>query len=145
MPSKNPEVSLSFRDEAQTSVATLSVLNVTKRMLRRAGVRKAELSIVFLDGRRMRALNRKSLGHDYVTDVLTFDLSGGEAGAESMLCGEIYICPAEARRNARCYGEPLERELLRYIAHGILHLQGHDDSTDKQRAAMRLAEDRLLG
>jgi rRNA maturation RNase YbeY len=60
------------------------------------------------------------------------------------LTGEIYICPTEARRNARRYGEPFERELLRYIAHGILHLLGYDDRTRIQRERMRREEDALL-
>ena len=45
-------------------------------MLKASGVREAELSIIFLDGKAMRGLNRKSLGHDYVTDVITFDYTG---------------------------------------------------------------------
>lgn len=88
----------------------------------------------------MRALNRKALGHDYVTDVVTFDL--GSLGRH--LEGEIYVCPGEAKRNACQYGEPFDKELLRYIAHGILHLSGHDDSTEKERSRMREEEDRLL-
>ncbi len=124
---------------------------IVKRMLASAGVDSFDLSIVFLTGPQMRALNRKALGHDYVTDVITFDLDPciharrGEALPRPVfLDGEIYICPAEARRNAREYGEPFERELLRYIAHGILHLLGYDDATLKQREKMRREEDRLL-
>ncbi|NTV29108.1 MAG: rRNA maturation RNase YbeY [Candidatus Omnitrophica bacterium] len=137
-----------------------------KRMLLAAGVRTGRVSVAFLSGADMRRLNRKHLGHDYVTDVVTFDL-GGEVGSlgklslssrrrvktvpssrSSMgavvLLGEICICPAEARRNARQYGEPFERELKRYLAHGILHLLGWDDATDRLRAAMRKQEDALL-
>jgi probable rRNA maturation factor len=58
--------------------------------------------------------------------------------------GEIYICPAEARRNARLYGEPFKRELLRYLAHGILHLLGFDDASGVGRKRMRALEDELL-
>ncbi|MEI6437546.1 MAG: rRNA maturation RNase YbeY [Candidatus Omnitrophota bacterium] len=111
-----------------------------RAMLTAAGVRSCDLSIVFLTGAEMRKLNRESLGHDYVTDVITFDL--GSVG--KVLEGEIYICPAEARRNAREFGEPVGRELLRYVAHGILHLLGHDDATRVKREAMRRQEDRLL-
>ena len=108
----------------------------------RSGVRGAELSIVFVPGRVIRRLNKSSLGHDYVTDVITFDLSERSDGGS--VDGEIYICLEEARRNARAYGEPLGRELLRYVAHGILHLLGQDDVTARQRALMRAREDELL-
>jgi probable rRNA maturation factor len=109
-------------------------------MLRKLGVRRAELSIVFLTAPAICRLNRKHLGHDYVTDVISFDLKG----PASRFSGEIFICPAEARRNAKLYGEPFKRELLRYLAHGILHLAGFDDSTVKQRMHMRAMEDKLL-
>ena len=114
---------------------------VIQRKLKTSGVRSAGLSIILLDGRRMRALNRQALGHDYITDVITFDLLSVKG---PRIEAEIYICLAEAERNARTYGEPLERELSRYIAHGILHLLGYDDATEKQRNLMREQEDRLL-
>lgn len=110
--------------------------------LTHSGVNAAELSLVFVTGSRIRAVNRARLGHDYVTDVITFNL--GEGVVPGRIDGEIYICPAEARRNARIYGEPEERELLRYLAHGILHLLGQDDATLKQRAAMRAREEAWL-
>ena len=120
---------------------------IIKKMLRAAGVSSFDLSIVFLTGPQMKALNRRALGHNYVTDVITFDLSHHKSEIRNsplMLEGEIYICPAEARRNAREYGEPFERELLRYAAHGILHLMGYDDATEAQRGRMRDQEDILL-
>ena len=103
----------------------------------------------------MRRLNREYLGHDHVTDVVTFDLgdkaqarpkrSSAQCLVPGALLGEIYICPAEAKRNAGLYGEPFERELLRYIAHGILHLLGRDDRTMAQRERMRREENKFLG
>lgn len=52
----------------------------TAALLTAAGITQAHLSVVLLEGRAMRALNKKSLGHDYVTDVITFDYSEGGAG-----------------------------------------------------------------
>ncbi|MBF0569976.1 MAG: rRNA maturation RNase YbeY [Candidatus Omnitrophica bacterium] len=126
-----------------------SVRSVAEKMLRKVGVRQAELSIVFLTGAAMRRLNRESLGHDFVTDVITFDLADvGRKKDRKKYClsvdGEICVCPAEAVRNARLYGEPVERELLRYVAHGILHLLGHDDHSPAARQRMRQKEDELL-
>ncbi|MBF0595342.1 MAG: rRNA maturation RNase YbeY [Candidatus Omnitrophica bacterium] len=131
----------------RTSTATGFPLEYIYKMLVVSGVHSCDLSVVFLSGAQMRKLNRTSLGHDYVTDVITFDLreeGRGEREVGSGIEGEIYICPAEARRNARLYGEPYDRELLRYIAHGILHLLGYDDATPRLRDRMRREEDRLL-
>jgi rRNA maturation RNase YbeY len=109
--------------------------------LLRCGIRSAALSLVFVTGRAIRKINKTHLGHDHVTDIITFDLRSQGSG---LFEGELVICPAEARRNARAFGGSLEREILRYVAHGILHLLGHDDATVKQRAAMRKEEDKLL-
>ena len=84
----------------------------------------------------MRSLNRKYLGHDYATDVLTFDLGGWNA--------EIIICPRVAHANARRFKTSTRHELLTYAVHGILHLAGYDDATRAQRSRMRRMEERLL-
>ncbi len=89
----------------------------------------------------MRRLNRERLGHDHVTDIITFDLRDH---ARAPFDGELVICPAEAYRNARLFGEAPRREVLRYVAHGILHLLGHDDATPGERALMRRKEDEML-
>jgi probable rRNA maturation factor len=109
--------------------------------LLRRGIRSAELSLVFVTGRSIRKINREHLGHDYVTDIVTFDL---RIKGLIPFDGELVICPAEALRNARAFGQPIEQEVLRYVAHGILHLLGYDDATAKQRAVMRKEENKLL-
>jgi probable rRNA maturation factor len=93
------------------------------------------LSIVFVGTRRMRAINKKYLGHDYVTDVLTFDLGGGS--------GEIIICPQIACVNARSHQTSTEKEIILYAVHGILHLAGFNDHDPKDMARMRSMEKEL--
>ena len=77
----------------------------------------------------MRAVNKKYLNHDYVTDVLAFDLG------EDM--GEIIICPQMARANARRHQSSTEKEIILYVIHGILHLAGFDDHHSKDIIQMR--------
>jgi len=84
----------------------------------------------------MRAVNKKYLGHDYVTDVITFDLGGGS--------GEIIICPQVAGVNAREYKNSTEHEIILYVIHGILHLAGYDDHSPQDIHQMRLMENKLL-
>lgn len=84
----------------------------------------------------MRTLNKKYLGHDYVTDVLTFDLGLG--------FGEIVICPQVAVVNAKAHATSTENELVLYAIHGLLHLAGFDDHAPVDIAAMRKMEAKLL-
>lgn len=96
---------------------------------------KVEFSIVFVGTTRMRKINKQFLGHDYVTDVITFDL--GES------C-EIIICPVEASKNAYFFQNQIQDELLLYVIHGLLHLAGYDDHSEKDIAQMRAKEQQLL-
>ena len=80
----------------------------------------------------MRRMNREYLGHDHVTDVITFDH------------GEIIVCPSVAARNAGIYGNTVGKELSLYVVHGILHLAGYDDHTPRDIQRMREKEQELL-
>ena len=100
----------------------------------------AYVAIVLADHDRVHALNREYLDHDYRTDVLSFLLERSEDGIE----GEVYVDLDMAEINAARFGETYEREVARYVVHGLLHLAGHDDATDGDREAMRRLEDRYL-
>ena len=84
----------------------------------------------------MRAINKKYLNHDYVTDVLTFDFGD--------TCGEIIICPRIACANAKAHQTSTESEIILYVIHGILHLAGFDDHSSRDILQMRRMEKELL-
>ncbi|MBM3997987.1 MAG: rRNA maturation RNase YbeY [Planctomycetes bacterium] len=125
------------------------IRRLVERIVTDAGYRDAEISIAIVDDARMRALNAEYLGHDYSTDVLSFRLDseagGRAANAGARLEGELIVCRDTARRGAAACGWDAADELLLYIAHGTLHLIGHDDATDSGRLAMRRAETEYLG
>ncbi len=101
---------------------------------------RAEISVAIVDDAAIHGLNLKYLQHDYATDVLSFLLnSPGEP-----LEGEIVLSAETAAREASQYGWNKEDELLLYLIHGTLHLIGHDDTSDAERAAMRAKERRYL-
>src|SRR4051812_34585238 len=106
-------------------------------ILRDAGIRSAEISIAVVTDERMHALNRQYLQHDYPTDVLSFVLAQDERARS--LDGEIIVSSDYAAREALRYRWTTDDELLLYIIHGCLHLIGHDDTTAKGKAAMRIA------
>ena len=111
------------------------IRSVVRRTFRHLRINNAELSIVFVTPLRMRSINAQYLKHDYVTDVITFDLD--EAA-------EIVICPAVAFKNARVYSHSVTTEIVLYVIHGLLHLAGYDDHTQKDRDVMRVKEKQLL-
>jgi probable rRNA maturation factor len=102
-----------------------------------------ELSITFVRGSEIQALNHEYLGHDRGTDVIAFDLGNDEA-----LLGDVYVSPEEAGKNAAALGLPLQLEVLRLVVHGMLHLMGHDhpEGEGREESEMfRLQEELLRG
>jgi probable rRNA maturation factor len=100
----------------------------------------ADVGIIFVDDNGIRELNKKYLNHDYVTDVISFPVDE----VDGVIEGEIYICVAQADRQAREYKISLKNEISRLAIHGMLHLVGYEDTTPEQRAVMREKEDRYL-
>ena len=107
------------------------------------GVVAGSVGIVLADHATVHDLNREWLGHDYETDVVSFVLDE-EAQARGVLDGEVYVDLDTAAERAPEFGVTMAHEALRYVAHGVLHLAGHDDATDAMRDAMRALEDRYL-
>jgi len=90
---------------------------------------------------RMATLNRRYLGHEGATDVLSFDLGPGPNGGA---CIQIIVCSDVAIRQAKRRGHAAWRELLLYITHGLLHLTGYDDRTAAGARRMHRRENALL-
>jgi len=107
-------------------------------------VRDAMLSITFVGRVAMSELNRRYLGHQGPTDVISFGL--GRSGKRGAVVGDIYICPEVARDNAKRQRIPVGEEMLRLVVHGTLHVLGHDHPTGKSRTAspMWRRQERIL-
>jgi probable rRNA maturation factor len=90
------------------------------RDLGRDGTR---INVVFVSNRYIQDLNRRYLGRDRPTDVLSFTL-GPLRPHEPSLLGEVYVSRDQARRQARAYGVAYRTELRRLVLHGLLHLCG---------------------
>jgi len=120
--------------------AAQPIVRLVRTALRQEGIRDAAVGVVFIGSRRCRRLNREWLGHDYVTDVISFPL--GERGRVE---GEVYVNLDRAAVQARAYGVSVKDEIARLVAHGVLHLAGYDDRRPADARKMRAAEDRVLG
>jgi probable rRNA maturation factor len=113
---------------------------ITAAVLEELETTAEELSIVLVGAKEMAAINEKFLGHEGPTDVITFDYSEGGGG----LSGEIFVCVAEAERQAKEFKTSWQAEVVRYVVHGILHLAGHDDLRPVPRKKMKREEGRLV-
>lgn len=123
---------------------------INARFLRRAtvfllrdllGVTDYELAVHLVDPEEMTRINQTFLGHEGSTDVITFDNSEEGAGG---LSGELFISVADAAGYARTFRSTWQSEVVRYVAHGVLHLRGYDDTEPGLRRTMKYHENRLL-
>ena len=103
------------------------------------GFAVGNINYIFCSDERELAVNREFLGHDYYTDVITFDYS-----TPSTLNGDIFISLDTVRSNAEMVGTTFDQELLRILIHGILHLTGQGDKTPDSKAQMTAKEELAL-
>ena len=95
---------------------------------------------MFVDDEKILEVNREYLGHDYYTDIITFDYDEG-----NRINGDLVISLDTVRTNAEQFGKTYDEELHRVIIHGILHLCGINDKGPGEREIMEAAENKALG
>jgi rRNA maturation RNase YbeY len=84
-------------------------------------------------------LNQEFLGHNTLTDIITFDNSAGRE-----ISGEIYISLERVNENSEKFRSNFGDELHRVMIHGILHLIGYGDKKPKEISVMRKKEEAYL-
>ena len=103
------------------------------------GRKVGEVGYMFVNDEKILEINNEYLGHDYYTDVITFDYDEGD-----VVNGDIVISLDTVRTNAELFDKAYENELYRVIIHGILHLCGLNDKGPGEREIMEKAENKAL-
>lgn len=109
-------------------------------MAKREGKQVETINYIFCSDAYLLKVNREYLGHDYYTDIITFELS--ERGEP--LIADIFISIDRVKDNSIFFEVSFKRELLRVIIHGMLHLCGYTDKSKAQKQKMRDLEDHYL-
>lgn len=110
------------------------------KMVAESEIRKiGDIAIIFCSDPYILDVNIKYLGHDYFTDIITFDYCEG-----NRLSGDLFISIDSVRENADFYNVEFQDELNRVIVHGLLHLIGYDDHSEEDIKTMRQKEDYYL-
>lgn len=103
------------------------------------GRKVGEVGYLFVDDEKILEVNREYLGHDYYTDIITFDYD-----EDDTINGDLVISLDTVRTNAEQFGKTYDEELRRVIIHGILHLCGINDKGPGEREIMEAAENKAL-
>lgn len=108
----------------------------------REGFTAGDINYIFCAPEKHIEINRRFLGHDYFTDVITFDYS--DLDKSRTVSGEIYIDTRTVEDNAGTYGTTPLHEMHRVMVHGVLHLCGYKDKTPSEAETMRSKENTYL-
>lgn len=111
-----------------------------KKILKQEGKTAGNISFVFCTDDYLLKINRRFLGHDFYTDIITFNYSENKKTE-----GEIFISIERVKENALKFKQPFTKEVKRVVVHGILHLCGYKDKTPAEKKRMRAKEDEALG
>ncbi|MDE6415749.1 MAG: rRNA maturation RNase YbeY [Duncaniella sp.] len=103
------------------------------------GYTVGKLRFIFCDDEEILRINREFLHHDYYTDIITFDYT-----RKDRVSGEMFISLDTVASNAKLVGTTYDRELLRVIIHGVLHLCGINDKGPGEREIMEAHENEAL-
>ncbi len=141
------------RRAGRTEVDPLAVKRFARSVLRGEGVTDGALTLVLTGDAEVRDLNARFRGMDRTTDVLSFPMDDdphrgldhdpfGEDGERYL--GDVIVSLERAREQAPRFHNDPESELARLIAHGILHVLGHDHHSPAEGKRMKAAERRAL-
>ncbi len=125
----------SFNEEVEAGV--ISSIN---EIISQYNLLPGYVNIVFLSDDELLKMNVEYLGHDYYTDIITFNYSEDPKGLEA----ELYISIDRVKENAEANKVSLNEEMSRVIIHGALHLAGFDDQTDAEKKDMRRLEEQYM-
>lgn len=98
-----------------------------------------EISVIFCSDEHLLEMNKEYLEHDYYTDIITFDYSGG-----GVVSGDLFISVDRVQDNADELDVLFQDELHRVCVHGLLHLCGYKDKSEADEQLMRSKENEML-
>jgi probable rRNA maturation factor len=133
--SRNDSFSLFNRQRNQPVDLRLLRQIIRHLLIDQLKLKDFDITLHLVNAAEITRLNETLLGHNGSTDVITLDYLGASKTASAPLAGEIFVCVDEALIQARLFRVTWQAELVRYIIHGVLHLQGYDDT---RPAACRL-------
>ena len=109
------------------------------RVLKNESREPGNINIIFTSDTYLLNINKQYLERNYLTDIITFDYSEGE-----LISGDLFISIDRIKDNSNSMQIPEEKELLRVIIHGILHLIGYDDDLKDEKTIMSRKEDQYI-
>jgi len=121
-------------NKSRTKINIFHIKKIVERFLNLHKI-KLDVSVIFIGDRKMQRINNLYRGKNKTTDVLSFE-------GDQEYFGDIFINYQQIKRQSPFYSKKIKEELIFILIHGLLHLLGHNDKTEKARVKMiKLGED----
>ena len=142
------EVAVKIVDDGWLSAvpdAAALCARAARAALRQAG-EAGEVSIVLADDGRVAELNARYRGKEGATNVLAFPMAdaGAAAAGAPRLLGDVVLARETVVREARAQAKDVADHMAHLVAHGVLHLVGHDHHASAAAEAMEALETAAL-
>jgi probable rRNA maturation factor len=138
-----PELYIASRTKAMR-IPRKRIGELVAFIARKEGVAVHDADITVVDSREMARLNRKYLRHAGTTDVISFDLTDPRAEVNPGITVQLIVNAELAVKQAARRSHGPQRELLLYIAHGLLHAMDYDDRAPAEAEKMHARQEQLL-
>ena len=142
MADTQPDIQLFNETELDIPLSTDLCYRIALAISEHEGCTFNFVEVVYVDEAEIVRINKEHLDRDYITDIITFRYDEQEDDKE--IEGTIFCCAPRIVEQAEEFGEKPEREYLRILIHGLLHLAGYDDKTDEQKKRMTEKENWYL-
>jgi len=133
------ELSLFFEEIERLNLNGQYLQKLIGSLIQREEKIFGDISVIFCSDEYLLKINEQYLGHNYYTDIVTFDYV-----EKSVISGDLFISVDRVAENAEKYGNSFIEELHRVLIHGVLHLVGYKDNTTEEQSLMRDKEDFYL-
>ena len=133
------KIDIFFEETEPIDLSCILIKSLIAGVIRDEKKRKGDICIIFCSDNYLLMINKKYLNSDYYTDIVTFDYV-----KDDLISGDLFISIERIRENALKYRVAFFEELFRLVIHGILHLIGYNDGTDKEKKMMREKENYYL-
>ncbi len=120
---------IEFNNTTKFRINQKELLAAAEKFFRIRKIKNKNLSVAFISDREIKKLNLRYRGQDRTTDILSFE-------GEDDFFGEIVISPAKIKRQAAELKISFKKEMLFIFVHGLFHLSGYSDETEKDRLRM---------
>jgi probable rRNA maturation factor len=131
---------ITFNYETEFSIDNeIAISTWISNVIHSEGKKEGEISYIFCSDDYILAINMEHLGHDTLTDIISFDYTIGNE-----LCGDVFISIERVKENAIDFNVPFDAELKRVMIHGILHYCGYKDKAKADELVMRRKEDEKI-